>query len=230
MSYKHYSNQYLKETVYGGIDGIVTTFAVVSGFAGASHMLSDIKYPLVVVLLFGLANLFADASSMGLGEYLSTRSESKLYHSEYVKVSSDIISDQKKKQDESMTVLQEQGFSTEDAQIQLDIYARYPDMWAQFLLQYQYEIDMPEDHPALGALATFFAFLVFGTIPLLPYLLFLQSPYVFVASIVFTLFALVLLGVLRARVTREVLWKSIAEVTAIGVLAASVAYVVGLCF
>ena len=62
---------YIGEVVYGWIDGIVTTFAVVAGFvgAGASATLGDI-WPLAVVL-FGLANLFGDGVSMGLGKYLS---------------------------------------------------------------------------------------------------------------------------------------------------------------
>ena len=53
---------YFKEVIYGGIDGIVTTFAVVAGFAGASLSNNDVtQISFLVVMLFGLANLFADA-------------------------------------------------------------------------------------------------------------------------------------------------------------------------
>ena len=74
-------SEYFKEVIYGGIDGIVTTFAVVAGFAGAS-LSSDnaVQISFLIVLLFGLANLFADAASMGLGNFLSVRSEKDLYH------------------------------------------------------------------------------------------------------------------------------------------------------
>jgi len=73
--------KYLKEIVYGGVDGIVTTFAVVAGFTGASSsgLLLDKGY--LVVLLFGFANLFADATSMGLGNFLSVRTDQALNHS-----------------------------------------------------------------------------------------------------------------------------------------------------
>src|SRR5690606_41328032 len=59
---------YLRDLVYGANDGIITTFAVVAGVAGAS--LSP-----TVVLILGFANLFADGFSMGASNYLSIRSE-----------------------------------------------------------------------------------------------------------------------------------------------------------
>lgn len=62
----------LKQITYGANDGIVTTFAVVAGFAGAEA--SGVGgIGAIAVLVFGLANLFADATSMGLGEWLSAR-------------------------------------------------------------------------------------------------------------------------------------------------------------
>lgn len=67
---------YLGQFVYGGIDGVVTTFAVVSATAGAG-----LKAGLVIVL--GLANLLADGLSMGISAYLSNKSEVELkkqYH------------------------------------------------------------------------------------------------------------------------------------------------------
>ncbi|WP_439103659.1 VIT1/CCC1 transporter family protein, partial [Celeribacter marinus] len=63
---------HLKQIVYGGNDGIVTTFAIVAGFAGAESQ-GAAQIGALAVLLFGLANLFADATSMGLGEFLSAR-------------------------------------------------------------------------------------------------------------------------------------------------------------
>jgi hypothetical protein len=67
---------YLGDLVYGGLDGVVTTFAIVSGVAGAS-LGSDI------ILILGLANLFADGFSMASGAYLSTKSEHEYYHREF---------------------------------------------------------------------------------------------------------------------------------------------------
>lgn len=59
---------YLGEFVYGGIDGCVTTFAVVAGAAGANL---DAR----VTLILGFANLLADGFAMSVGSYLSTKSQ-----------------------------------------------------------------------------------------------------------------------------------------------------------
>ena len=76
---------YLKQIVYGGIDGIVTTFAVTAGFTGASFVSGDmsISMPISIVLIFGIANLFADGVSMGIGEFISSRAEKNNYEKEY---------------------------------------------------------------------------------------------------------------------------------------------------
>src|SRR5688500_14019483 len=59
---------YISEFVYGGIDGTVTTFAVVAGAAGA-------KLDVSVVIILGMANLIADGFSMSVGNYFSTQAE-----------------------------------------------------------------------------------------------------------------------------------------------------------
>lgn len=65
---KNHFEEYLGEFVYGGIDGSVTTFAVVAGATGAHFSTS-------VVIVLGFANLIADGFSMGVGSYLSSKSE-----------------------------------------------------------------------------------------------------------------------------------------------------------
>lgn len=61
----------LKAAVYGANDGIITTFAVVAGVAGAGLSAS-------VILILGVANMIADGLSMGIGDYLGERSEQRL--------------------------------------------------------------------------------------------------------------------------------------------------------
>jgi len=67
----HFDPSLMKAAVYGANDGIVTTFAVMAGVVGAQLS------PRIVIIL-GLANLFADGLSMGLGDYLGEKSERKL--------------------------------------------------------------------------------------------------------------------------------------------------------
>jgi len=72
--YKYHLNnikklgEFIKSIIYGGLDGIMTTFSIVAAVQGASIAPA-------VVLVFGLANVFADSLSMGLGDYLSEKAE-----------------------------------------------------------------------------------------------------------------------------------------------------------
>ena len=64
-------HSYLRDFVYGSIDGAVTTLAVVSGVAGAQLATG-------VVIVLGVANLIADGFSMAASNYLGTRAEEQL--------------------------------------------------------------------------------------------------------------------------------------------------------
>ncbi len=68
---KQHLEDYLSEFVYGGIDGAVTTFAVVAGATGAGF---DTK----ILLVLGFSNLIADGFSMSVGSYLSSKSSIEL--------------------------------------------------------------------------------------------------------------------------------------------------------
>lgn len=66
-----FNPKFLKAAVYGANDGIVTTFAVVAGVAGA-HLSTNI------IIILGIANMVADGLSMAVGDYLGERSEVRL--------------------------------------------------------------------------------------------------------------------------------------------------------
>ncbi|PIR83975.1 hypothetical protein COU18_01025 [Candidatus Kaiserbacteria bacterium CG10_big_fil_rev_8_21_14_0_10_51_14] len=69
--FKKILEHYIGDIVYGANDGIITTFAVIAGAAGAGLSSS-------IVIVLGIANLVADGFSMGASKYLSTRSEQSL--------------------------------------------------------------------------------------------------------------------------------------------------------
>ena len=66
--FRELAEHYLKDLVYGANDGIITTFAVVAGVAGA-------QLEARIVLILGFANLLADGFSMGASNFLSIRSD-----------------------------------------------------------------------------------------------------------------------------------------------------------
>lgn len=222
---------YFKEVIYGGVDGIVTTFAVVAGFSGAalSHDTTT-QLSFLVVLLFGLANLFADATSMGLGNFLSVRSEKDLYKAARQKEMQEVRDNPEAEYEETITIMMKQGFSSEDARRLADIYKTNENYWVDFMMTHELEMSDPRgDIPALTGLATFTSFMIFGVIPLLPFIFISDATpgALFQYSVIGTCLALVLLGILKWKVVGSNLGKALFEVVTVGGVAALVAFFVG---
>jgi VIT1/CCC1 family predicted Fe2+/Mn2+ transporter len=225
---------YFKEVIYGGIDGIVTTFAVVAGFAGAAlSNEATTTLSFLVVLLFGLANLFADATSMGLGNFLSVRSEKDLYKADRAKERARLIEHPQQEVEKTIRMMQEQGFTAEESAQLASIYQKNVDYWLNFKMIHEHRSPDPRDeNEFFTGLATFVSFMLFGAIPLLPFML--QSSgdpaTAFMYSIIGTFVALLLLGVLKWRVTGAAFLNAMFEVVAVGGVAAVIAYIVGTFF
>jgi vacuolar iron transporter family protein len=222
---------YLKEIVYGGNDGIVTTFAVVAGFTGANIASQFPNYTFFTVLLFGMANLFADGASMGLGNFLSLRAEKDVYDAAEQKERIEVRTHPEMEKKETIEILRARGFTESQATQITALYATNENYWVSFMMNYELEMANPaHDNPYLTAAATFVSFVFFGTIPLIPYFLTLPPNTAFLASCVATFGALVLLGILRWRATREDIIRSVSEIVLVGGTAAIIAYTVGTFF
>lgn len=223
-------SEYLREIVYGGNDGIVTTFAVVAGFAGAQKDPVSSAIPAISVLLFGLANLFADAFSMSLGSFLSHRADQDIYRTEKSKETHEILHDPESEFSETIEILKRKKFSQKDATTLATIYRSNPHYWTEFMMKDELEMTDPEkENPYYVALFTFFSFIVFGGIPLSPYIFNLTNNS-FTISIGFTALALLLLGLLRAYISKQKPLRGVLETVLVGGLSASVAYIVGTFF
>ncbi|MEM7496422.1 MAG: VIT1/CCC1 transporter family protein [Pseudomonadota bacterium] len=222
-------SRFLKEFVYGGNDGIVTTFAVVAGFAGAGS--EDVgRIGAVAVLLFGLANLLADASAMGLGAFLSARSEQHRYSALRARIMAEIERG-RGLTDELRAVLRSRGLSDRDTDTLGTTLERAPELLADLRLHYGAGLADPAGDSALArGIATFTAFILFGAIPLAPYFLLPPDTGTFGISVAATAGALAALGILRWSVTREPLWRALGETILIGGVCALIAFTVGLTF
>lgn len=222
---------YLREIVYGANDGIVTTFAVVAGFTGAQIASPMAGKPYFLVLLFGFANLFADAASMGLGNFVSARSAKDAYAQEKRKEMYEIQNSTSMEKEETMHLLQQKGFSEEDAHALTKIYMKNEPYWLDFMMRYELELPNPEgENPWLTAGATLIAFVTFGFIPLIPYVFNVSPDKIFLSSSALVAIALIVVGFLRWKVTRESVIRSIGETVLVGGIAAGIAYVVGTFF
>ena len=221
-------SEYLREIVYGGNDGIVTTFAVVAGFAGAQRDPTGSAVPVISVLLFGLANLFADGLSMGLGSFLSLRADQDVYKNAKIKEHHEIVHQPGNEYEETLEILRRRGFTVADARTIASIYRKNPPYWTEFMMKDELEMTSPEkEKPLFVALFTFFSFVTFGAIPLLPFIFLAATVNHFPISVLCTAGALLLLGILRASVTQRAAIRGIVETLLVGGISAGAAYVVG---
>jgi len=216
--------QYIGDFVYGGLDGVVTTFAVVSGVSGAA-----LGAEIVVVL--GLANLLADGFSMGSGAYLSTKSELEVYRREESRERWEVEHFPDGERAELREIYLRRGFSPEDATQLVTIHSREPERWVKAMMVDELAMLPSERRPLASAGATFGAFVVAGILPLLVYMagLFVPVPpqAAFVGSILLAGLALFGLGAAKVLVTGRNPIRSGAEMLSVGGLAAVVAYAVG---
>ncbi len=215
---------WLPDFVYGGIDGSVTTFAVVAGVAGA-------QLSTAIVLILGFANLFADGFSMAVGKYSSDRAEKQRIQSVRKSLDREIHSDPEKARADLEEVLRNQGFHGRDLTKAVEMMSTNEAVWVDALMRHKYHLISETIEPAKGALATFIAFNVIGFIPLAAYVfnsfLNLDPRQLFQLTALFTLAALFIVGVIKAKVVRERwVWGGV-ETMLIGSAAAAIAYLVG---
>lgn len=230
---KNYHNinsisKYLQEIVYGGSDGIVTVLAVVSGFAGAER--GGAQLPISIVVLFGLSNLFGDAVSMGLGNFLSLRSEKAVIKRHFEKQTEQIREDSANDFKQTIFLLMRKGYTYNQAN---DI-ARAMGTNIYHLVEFTLEAEIGEsqpsdEHPAISGLITALSFIIFGCIPLVPYFFgVFEGGYNYSVGLGFV--SMVVLGLLRSYVTKEKLFKAVFETVLVAGIASLISYFIGSLF
>ncbi len=214
---------YLGEFVYGGIDGSVTTFAVVAGAAGAD--LSS-----AIVLILGFANLIADGFAMSIGAYLSTRSEQQNFDKHRAVEMWEVENMPEAEREEVRDIFKAKGLEGELLEQVVEVICSDKDRWVDVMMKD--ELDMIREKRSaftIGA-TTFASFVIVGLIPLVVYVIDyirgLESDLFLMAGILTTV-AFTIIGFLKAIVTQTSKIKGIAETLLLGATAAAVAYYVG---
>ncbi|MEX2054731.1 MAG: VIT1/CCC1 transporter family protein [Candidatus Andersenbacteria bacterium] len=216
--------EHVGDFVFGGIDGVVTTFAVVAGVAGA-----DLSAAIVLVL--GLANLLADGFAMGIGNFLSIRSERERYERERARETWEVEHIPEEERKEITAIYAAKGFSGELLHQVVTTITADKERWVDTMLQEEHGLARETRSPLKGGAVTYFAFIIIGFIPLLTFVVALFAdalkPYTFPVSVALTAIALFAIGALKTLVVARPFWRSGLETLLMGGLAALVAYVVG---
>lgn len=215
--------EYLGEFVYGGIDGAVTTFAVVAGGFGA-----DLDSGIIIIL--GFANLLADGFSMSVGAYLSSKSNQENYKKHEAIEYWEIENLPDVERQEIKEIYEAKGFEGELLEKVVDQITSNKDLWVAEMMKDELNLMEESKSPFKIGLATFISFILVGFIPLLVYLWTFFNPSsinIFFWTSILTGTAFIIVGWLKSIVNQTSSIKSILETLALGVLAAVVAYYVG---
>ena len=220
------SSQFIGNMVYGGLDGIISIFAVVSGVAGASLTSG-------VLLILGVANLLGDGLSMGIGAFLSMKSEKEYYSKERERETWEAENFPEGEKSELIAIYKNQGYPKKDAEKLVEIQTRDQNRWVDAMMVNELGMIKDERKPINAAFMTFGAFIFFGLLPLLVYLVditfqtHLTMTNMFLISILLSGLSLFGLGAAKYFITRRNPLVSGLEMLIVGGLAASVAYLIG---
>ncbi len=209
---------YLRDWIYGGIDGAVTTFAIVSGVKGA-HL------SVQVILILGLANVIADGFSMAAANYLGTRSEREEYHYYESYERKQIKRVPLGETEEIRQIYRNKGFSGLALDKAVELITADEDRWVETMMQEEYGLTPVLRSAWKSAWATFLSFMICGLCPLLPFLLNLPNPFIFSMILVGVVFLGV--GAMKSLLSVEPMYKAALLTLALGSVAAALAYGVG---
>lgn len=214
---------WIGDAIYGVNDGLGAVFGIVSGMAGYTGGSE-------VVLAAGLAGTLASALSMGAGAYLASKSEREVYESEVAREQRELETDPEEERTELELFYQLKGLSPAEAQAMV---ARLQTDSKEFLKALVHEeLGLSAEsfpNPLRSTVSATLSTAVGGIIPVIPFLFTHGMPAVIASFLVSTL-AHFAVGASKALVTTRSWWASGLEMTAVGILEASITYGLGVAF
>ena len=213
------SGGWLRASVFGAMDGLVTNIALVSGVgaAGASPRF---------IVLTGMAGLVAGAFSMAMGEYASVKTQNEQVDREWAREVEEIRNNEQMEQLELAHMLAEMGMSGQTAAVAAREIHQDPERAALVHVTQELGLD-PEDKPSpkVAAISSFLTFSLGALIPLLPFLLGFGS---LVAGLTIGGIGLMIAGAVASLATTQSWWWGALRQLMFGALAAGATYLVGL--
>lgn len=217
------NSNYLSDFIYGAIDGTVTTFAVVSGVAGAGLSSG-------IVIVLGLANLVGDGFSMAASNYLGTRADKQLQEKARAEEARQIEEYPEGEREEVRQIYADKGFEGELLDRVVEVICSNKERWLDTMLSEELGLHLSSRSPIRAAAATFVAFILIGFIPLLPFTVQLLSAPVeapFFWSCIFTGIAFFGVGAAKSWFVEQHWFFAGVETLLLGGSAALLAYIVG---
>lgn len=212
---------YLRDAILGGIDGCVTTFAVVASVAGAG-------LPALVAFGLGLASLIADGFSMGVSNYQGVKSDRDAVAKARETENLHIRHAPDGEREEIRQIFAQKGFEGDVLEEIVETISSDESLWVDTMLREEHGLEVEGVHPLRAGLWTFGAFVIVGAVPLLPFMLpALGISLAFAISSVLTASAFFGIGFVKGMIVGGGRWRSGFETLIMGGSAALIAYFVG---
>lgn len=211
----------ISDAVLGGIDGCITTFAIVTGSVGAG-------FPPHVSLILGVANLLADGLSMAVSNYESIRAHNDFIDAMRREEERHIDNVPEGEREEIRQIYAQKGFA--DAALEHIVATITADrrLWIETMLAEEHGLQAPHPSPLKSGLVTFAAFVLVGVIPLLPLLITaLSVPMQLYASLALAALVFFAIGSLKSLVFGRPPLKTGLATLLTGGSAAAVAFAIG---
>lgn len=220
---------YIKSIVYGGLDGLITTFSIMSA-AFAISLDPDI------IISLAVASLIADGLSMGLGDYISSKFEIRYILSEKRKEEHEYDVNREYEVEELIELYENTGLCRDDAEKIVTVYSSKPEYKNLFIKQMvllELDLMIPENEsPMLNGFITFLSFIIFGSVPIIFYVIVYTLNYnyynvIFGINCAVTALTIFILGICQALITKQSILYSGFIMTLNGVIASASAYFIG---
>ncbi len=212
------SGGWLRPTVFGAVDGLVTNAALIAGVGGGGAQAHSI-------LLTGLAGLVAGAFSMGTGEYVSVTNQNELVHAEVDVERSMHARFPAAELAELAETFRGYGADADTAARMAAAVSGDPDTALRVHTREELGVDSHELPSAvLAGIASLIAFSLGALLPLLPYLIGAPS---LISSLAIVGVALVVGGIVVGRLTGRPLLLSGARQLVLGAIAVAVTFAIG---
>lgn len=208
----------VRDIVIGMADGLTVPFALAAGLSGVVQANN-------IIITAGVAEIVAGSIAMGLGGYLSARTESDHYKAELKREYFEVERVPHKEKEEIHEVLETYGISEATRIKVADELALDKDKWVGFMMKYELGLEQPDDKRARKSAANIsISYIVGGFIPLTAYL-FTSHPHEgLLYSSVITLLALFIFGYFKSKATGQSPLAGALRTTLIGAAAATAAF------
>lgn len=212
----------IRSIILGLNDGLISTFTLLVGVAAATILVTGNS---AIVILTGIAAMVSGACSMGLGEYISSKSEFHYIINEMKKERAEIELFPEEEKEEVRDIFKNMGFEGSQLESCVDTITSNPEVWINFLTKSELGLEELES-PVLGAILTFLSFVGGASIPLFPYFLNLGVISLIFSSII-SFSMLFIAGALKSSITGENRIKSGLEMIAVGTFAFIISFTIG---